>query len=134
MLLTIIACQTSSLTLTYLPKPFTVQVELVVLECFQVTSRWPYWCPKQILWELNSYLKKTLSFVPINLQRCHRSENALLTNRVVCTSCDNSLEKSFIQISSFSEHLCASFIKKGQIPPRIHCENNANKQKSSIGI
>ena len=28
-----------------------------------------YWCPKQILWELNSFLVQMLSFVPINLHR-----------------------------------------------------------------
>ena len=43
-----------------------------------MTSRRPYWCPKTmkrrscgcpkpILWELNSFLMQTLSFVPINL-------------------------------------------------------------------
>ena len=30
----------------------------------------PYWCPEPILWELNSFLMQTLSFVPINLHRC----------------------------------------------------------------
>ena len=33
--------------------------------------RRPCWCAKPILWELNSFLMKTLSFVPINLHR-HR--------------------------------------------------------------
>ena len=51
------------------------------IECFHMTSRRPYWCPKTmkrrpcwcpkpILWELNSFLMQTLSFVPINLHRC----------------------------------------------------------------
>ena len=51
------------------------------IECFHMTSRRPYWCPKtmkrrpcwcpkQILWELNFFLMQTLSFVPINLHRC----------------------------------------------------------------
>ena len=51
-----------------------------MLECFHMTSRRPYWCPKTmkrrpcwcpkpILWELNSFLIQTLSFVPINLHR-----------------------------------------------------------------
>ena len=51
------------------------------IECFHMTSRWPYWCPKTIkrrpcwcpkpvLWELNSFLMQTLSFVPKNLHRC----------------------------------------------------------------
>ena len=35
------------------------------------TMKWrPCWCPKPILWELNSFLMQTLSFVPINLHRC----------------------------------------------------------------
>ena len=53
----------------------------IVIECFHMTprrpywcpttmKRWPCWCPKPILWELNSFLMQTLSFVPINLHRC----------------------------------------------------------------
>ena len=52
------------------------------IQCFHMTSRRPYWfsktikrrpcwCAKPTLWELNSFLMKTLSFVPINLHR-HR--------------------------------------------------------------
>ena len=34
------------------------------------TMKWrPCWCPKPILWKLNSFLMQTLSFVPINLHR-----------------------------------------------------------------
>ena len=55
------------------------------IECFHMTSRRPYWCPKTmkrrpswcpkpILWELNSFLMQTLSFVPINLHRCWSRE------------------------------------------------------------
>ena len=40
------------------------------IECFHMTSRRPCWCPKPVLWELNSFLMQTLSFVPINLHRC----------------------------------------------------------------
>ena len=50
------------------------------IECFHMTSRRPYWCPKTmkrrpcwctkpILRELHSFLLQTLSFVPINLPR-----------------------------------------------------------------
>ena len=47
-------------------------------ECFHMTSRRPYWCPKTMkrrpcwcpMWELNSFLMQTLSFVPIHLHRC----------------------------------------------------------------
>ena len=42
----------------------------IAIQCFYTTSRWPYWCPKPILWELNSFLMQTISFVPINLPRC----------------------------------------------------------------
>ena len=38
-----------------------------LIECFHITSRRPYWCPKPVPWELNSFLMQTLSFVPINL-------------------------------------------------------------------
>ena len=59
--------------------------ETPYLECFHMTLRWPYWCPKAmkrrpcwypkpILWELNSFLMQTLSFLPINLHRCWPSE------------------------------------------------------------
>ena len=55
------------------------------IECFHMTSRRPYWCPKTtkrrpswcpkpVLWELNSLLTQTLSFVPINLHRYWPSE------------------------------------------------------------
>ena len=53
----------------------------VSIECFHMTSRRPYWCPKTmkrrpcwcpkpVLWELNSFLMQTLSFVPIDLHIC----------------------------------------------------------------
>ena len=56
-----------------------------VIECFHMTSRRPYWCPKTmkrrpwwcpkpILWEINSFLMQTLSFVSINLRRCRPRE------------------------------------------------------------
>ena len=59
----------------------THTLTLELMECFHMTSRRPYWCPKTmkrrpcwcpkpILWELNSFLMQTLSFVPINLHRC----------------------------------------------------------------
>ena len=42
-------------------------------------KRRPCWCLKPILWELNSFLVQTLSFVSINLHRCwHVRENTLL--------------------------------------------------------
>ena len=59
------------------------------IECFHMTSRRPYWCPKTmkrqpcwcpkpILWELNCFLMQTFSFVPINLHKAgHVSENTL---------------------------------------------------------
>ena len=51
------------------------------IEDFNMTSQRPYWCPKtmkrqpcwrpkQILWESNSFLQQTLSFVLINWHRC----------------------------------------------------------------
>ena len=50
------------------------RLNLVRIECFQMTSRRPCWCPKPILWEMNSFLMQTLSFVPINLHTCWPSE------------------------------------------------------------
>ena len=58
------------------------------IECFHMTSWRPHWCPKTmkrrpcwsprlILWELNSFLMQTLSFVPVNcVDAGHVSENA----------------------------------------------------------
>ena len=54
---------------------------LSYIECFHMTSRRPYWCPKTmkrrpcwcpkpVLWDFNSFLMQTLPFVPINLHRC----------------------------------------------------------------
>ena len=43
-------------------------------------KRRPCWCPKPVLWELNSFLMQTSSFVPyicILLDTGHVSENAL---------------------------------------------------------
>ena len=36
----------------------------------KTTKWWPCWLPKPFLWELNSFLMQTLSFVLINLHRC----------------------------------------------------------------
>ena len=33
------------------------------IECFHMTSRRPYWCPKSILWELNSFLRQLERFL-----------------------------------------------------------------------
>ena len=38
--------------------------------CPETMKRRPCWCPKPILWELNSFLMQTLSFVPTNLHWC----------------------------------------------------------------
>ena len=64
--------------------PLSIKL-LVGMECFHMTSRRPYWCPKTmkrrpcwcpkpVLWELNSFLMQTLSFVSINLHRCWSCE------------------------------------------------------------
>ena len=61
----------------------------LLIECFHMTSRQPYWCPKTmkrrpcwcpklILWELVSFLMQKLSFVQkICIDDDHVSENAL---------------------------------------------------------
>ena len=38
--------------------------------CPKTMKRRPCLCPKPVLWELNSFLMQTLSFVPTNLHRC----------------------------------------------------------------
>ena len=38
--------------------------------CSKTMKRRPCWCSKPILWELNSFVMWTLSFVSINLHRC----------------------------------------------------------------
>ena len=59
----------------------TIKLLMQDIVCFHMTSRQPYLCPKTmkrrpclcpkpVLWELNSFLMQTLSFVPINLHRC----------------------------------------------------------------
>ena len=72
-----------------------------LIECFHMTSRRPYWCPKtmkrrpcwcpkQILWEFNSFLMQTPSFLPIYLHRCwprewkHSIERFLLGGQYLC--------------------------------------------------
>ena len=41
------------------------------LHCYSKTmKRWPCWFPKPTLWQLQSFLMETLSFVPINVHRC----------------------------------------------------------------
>ena len=38
-------------------------------ERFHMTSQLPCWCSKPVLWGVVSFLRQTLSFVPINLHR-----------------------------------------------------------------
>ena len=48
------------------------------MKCFHMMLRRPCWCPKSILWELNSFLTQTLAFVPIIcIDAAHVSENTL---------------------------------------------------------
>ena len=44
------------------------------IDSFQMTSRRPYLCTKNILWELNYFHMLKLSFIPSNLQSCWLSE------------------------------------------------------------
>ena len=70
--------------------------------CSKTMKQRPCWCNKKILWELNSFLMWTLSFVPINLHRCWLATwvKTLYTRRLIinllfsytfehvsCTSC-----------------------------------------------
>ena len=56
--------------------------------CSKTMKRRPCWCPKQVLWDLNSFLMQTLSFVPINFHRCWprdwRHSIAGILSRILC--------------------------------------------------
>ena len=82
------------------------------IERFYITSRRPYWCSttmkrrpcwrtNTILWELNSFLMQTLSFVPINLHRCRsrdwkRSIDHFQVALSLCFKCETiDLKKDF---------------------------------------
>ena len=47
--------------------------------CSKTMKRRPFWCTKTILWELNSFLMQTLSFVPINSHICWPREQLCLS-------------------------------------------------------
>ena len=58
------------------------------IEGFHMTSRRPYWCPRQVPWEMNSFVMQTLSFVRINLHRCWpRDENTDYRRILVYSFC-----------------------------------------------
>ena len=62
----------------YFYRVFSHDVTATILAS-QNNERRPCWCPKPILWELNSFLMQTLSFVPINLHRCWPREGSFLS-------------------------------------------------------
>ena len=43
-------------------------LETCTIECFHMTSRRPYWCSKQILWEMNSLKVYNIGFHVIKAQ------------------------------------------------------------------
>ena len=53
----------------------------------QTMKRRPCWCPKPVLWELNSFLMQMLSLVPKNLHRCWPREwkHSIRYFTVVCS-------------------------------------------------
>ena len=55
------------------------------------------WRPELILWELNSFLMQTLSFVPINLRRCWPREckHSIDSNGMKNQSCRFNDKKAF---------------------------------------
>ena len=62
--------------------------------CFKTMKRRPCWSPRQILWELNTFLMQTLYFVSINLHRCWSREwkrsfgRFHLRHQQLCIYCD----------------------------------------------
>ena len=76
-----VVCVTAPIVRFLFLRTFVCTYFSETIECFHMTSRRPYWCPKTmkrrpcwcpkpVLWDLNSFLMQTLSFVPINLHRC----------------------------------------------------------------
>ena len=68
------------------PEQTQMRVSFGWYRVFSQTSRWPYWCPKPVPWELNSFLMQTLSFVPINLHRCWPREWKTLHRKHACSA------------------------------------------------
>ena len=72
----------SPLTATYLQPPIFLEdspyIDSWINRVFSHEVTAAILCPKPVLWELNSFLMQTLSFVPINLHidAGHVSENA----------------------------------------------------------
>ena len=91
------------------------------IECFHMTSRWPYWCPKTMkrrpcwcpkpdLWELNSFLMQMLTFVQINLHRCWPREwkhSIRLLNRwKICFTLGLVCTLFFSKITAYPSWMC----------------------------
>ena len=70
-----------------------------------MTSRRPCWCSKPILWELNSFLMQTLSFVSINLHRCWPREWKHSIRAIISIFIINSIRRS-TQGSSIQDQIC----------------------------
>ena len=113
------------------------QTNKSTIQCFHMTSRRPYWCPKTIkrspcwcpkpiLWELNSFLMQTLSFVPINLQKCWPREwkhsifmvcdNILLSTvemtskYVIVKLCNEIFRQQVVRGSTWVSNILTSFL------------------------
>ena len=65
------------------------------IDSFQMTSRRPYLCTKNILWELNSFHMLKLSFIPSNLQSCWLSEQKRSINYAWF---ENLMQKHFLDV------------------------------------
>ena len=63
------------------------------IERFHMTSRRPWCCSKPVLWELNSFLMKTLSFVPIKLHKCWSREWKRSISNTPCLITNDQLPK-----------------------------------------
>ena len=104
------------------------------IECFHMTSWRPYWCPKTmkrrpcwsprlILWELNSFLMQTLSFVPIKLRWCWPREWKRPTGLLSNTT---NLHVHYTFLVHFYDHdsLCTDVpAPSGKIGRRDVCES-----------
>ena len=89
----------------------------LVIECFHMTSRRPYlcpktmkrrpcWCPKPILWEMNSFLMQMISFVPKHLHRCWPREWKHSIQKQVRNNAVKKKQRLGVILTPFSSSKC----------------------------
>ena len=125
-----------------------------LIECFHMTSRRPYWCPKtmkrrpcwcpkRVLWELNSFLMQTLSVIPINLHRFWPREWKHSIKQITNTY-RNHFSRSYANRSKFRVNRAkitngfvwtrqpVKFFRLSKIRPVMPCEGNLSHLTSRM--